>query len=159
VTGAAQGEARPSAARRFLCQHNKVVYGSHLLMMLDCLQGDFVVLAGSQTGRERSKIIKRMECQIDRILRLRRHDSRARRMIEIVPAKTVGGILLADPEVAAVLGEIERLAVRGVGNGDLEVELIQCMVATAERRVGTEIKIPVRSLMSGVVIWRPAASV
>jgi hypothetical protein len=39
VTGAAQGEARPSAARRFLCQHNKVVYGSNLLMMLECLQG------------------------------------------------------------------------------------------------------------------------
>jgi hypothetical protein len=43
-------------------------------------------------------------------------------MIEIIPTKTVGRILLADPDMAAVLGQIERLAVRGVGNGDLEVD-------------------------------------
>src|ERR1700736_2990620 len=64
--------------------------------------------------------------------------------IEIIPTKTVGRILLTDPDVAAVLGQIERLGVRGVGNRDLEVELTQSMVATAERRVCTEIKVPVR---------------
>src|ERR1700737_653130 len=69
-------------------------------------------------------------------------------MIEIIPTKTVGRILLADPEVAAVLGQIERLGVRAVGNRDLEVELVQSMVATAERRVCTEIKVPVRPFVT-----------
>src|SRR6202158_6436251 len=68
--------------------------------------------------------------------------------MEIIPTKTVGRILLTDPEVPVALGQIERLGVDAIGNRYLEVELIQSMVATAERRVCTEIKVPVRPFVS-----------
>src|SRR5260370_11813291 len=69
--GTTCGEARPNSRSAFaLCQQNEVMHSSNLLVMLECLQGDFIVLARSQAGRKRTKIIERMERQIHPVFRL-----------------------------------------------------------------------------------------